>query len=215
MKVSQSFSQLQNRGSVLFIYSSKRDVFLIYHDQEANTIWKITCDKQLIITAAQELRVPELFTRYNDLHWHKPTLQDNQLLYSGMVVTEGNTYTFRISEYGVLTMKREDSALKVFGLMPIDSLSKINVEFHIQKSNRLYAVGYRKDSEQQVFVIIDIIQDKILREYVLLSGVGEVMVNTINLDQNDSRVYVGGVIIDPTTKATLQPYFESFLMLSV
>jgi hypothetical protein len=60
---------------------------------------------------------------------------------------------------------------------------------------------------------VDIAQDKILREYTLSSGLGEIIANTINIDQTDSRVYVGGHIRSPETKETIQPYFESFLML--
>lgn len=213
MKESTSFSQLKNRGSVLFIYSDKMHIYVIYHDLEGDRIYKFVCDKQLIIESAHELKVPEHFMDYTDLHWHKPTLRGGDFHYSGAVVINGKTHTFQINDVDELIVSTEVCSPNVFSLLPMDSLTDIEVEFHIQKSNKLYAIGYHKQTTQQVFVLVDIAQDKILREYTLSSGLGEIIANTINIDQTDSRVYVGGHIRSPETKETIQPYFESFLML--
>lgn len=213
MQESVSLSQLQNRGSVLFIYSDKMHIYAIYHDLEADNIYKFICDKQLIIESVHELKVPEQFLEYSELQWHKPTLRNGDFLYSGAAVIAGKTHTFKISDTGVLSVSAEECSPNVFSLLPMDSLTGIEVEFHIQKSNKLYAIGYNKQTLQQLFVLADIAQDKILRQYTLHSGVGEIIANTINIDPSDSRVYVGGLIRDAATRRTIQPYFESFLML--
>lgn len=192
MKEATSFSQLKNRGSVLFIYSDKMHIYTIYHDLEGDRIYKFVCDKQLIIESAHELKIPPQFLDYSELHWHKPTLRGGDFHYSGAVVIDKKTYTFQINDVDVLTISAEACSPNTFSLLPMDSLKDIEVEFHIQKSNKLYAIGYDKKTLHQVFVLVDIAQDKILRQYTLHSGVGEIIANTINIDQTDSRVYVGG-----------------------
>ena len=213
MQESKSLLQLQNRGSILFVYSDKMNLYVIYHDLEDDGIFKFVLSKDLIIESTHELKVPDRFKAYSEIHWHKPIRQTNGcFVFSGAAKVDGNTYAFKITDTDVLEMNSEMCSPNVFSLFPMDSLQDIEVEFHIQKSNKLYAIGYHKDSHEQLFVLIDIAKDKILRKYTLSSGLGEVIANTINIDCADSRVYIGGSIRDPNTRVTVQSYFEQFLM---
>jgi hypothetical protein len=215
MQESKSLLQLQNRGSILFVYSDKMHIYVIYHDLEGDGLYKFVLDKQLVIESVHELDAPDRFKAYSEIHWHKPIHQSNGCLaFPGAVTVGKDTYTFVVNDMDVLQMSAQTCPPHVFALLPMDSLQDIEVEFHIQKSNTLYAIGYHKETHDQVFVTIDLAHDAVLRKYTLYSGLGEVIANTINIDRTDGRVYIGGLIRDPETRETVRPYFEQFLLLS-
>ena len=213
MQENISLLKLQNRGSVLFVYSDKMHIYVIYHDMEEDRIYRFTCDKNLTVEAAREIEVPEKFLQYREINWYKPTTQTNGCItYAGAVKIDESFHSFKINDLDELTLEVENYQHNSFSLLPMDSLKDIEVDFHIQKSNRLYAIGYNKQTLEQVFVLIDLTQDTALRKYILYSDLGEVIANTINIDRVDGRVYIGGLIRNRETKETIQPYFESFLM---
>lgn len=213
MQESRNLLQLKNRGVILFVYSDKRNLYVIYHDLEGDGVYKFVLDKLLTIESVHELEVPERFKEFKDLHWHKPVLQHNGcFIFSGAGTLEDGTYPFKITDMDVLEIGESLCSPNVFTLLPMASLEDIEVDVHIQKSNKLYVIGYHKETHDQVFVLIDLVQDKILRRYTLCSEVGEIVATTINIDCTDNRLYVGGFIRDPKTCDVLQPYFDSFLM---
>lgn len=213
MQESLNLLQIQNRGSVLFIYSDKLKVYVIYDDLEENALYRFVCNKQLIIETVHPIDVPDNFMKYDDLQWHRPTMSaHNDIVYPGMVTIGDKSYLFKIDEQDSLTISDQPVTSNVFSLLPMDSLKHVEVEAHIQKSNLLFAIGYNRDTLKQVFLLIDIAEDKVVREYTISSALGEIVANTINIDRSEGRIYIGGRVRDGTTHKTLRPFFESFLM---
>lgn len=213
MQETKSLLQLQNRGSVLFIFSDKFKVYVIYHDMEGDLLYKFVCSKQLTIESAHALDVPEKFFEYAEIQWHFPTHSlQNDLVFTGAVTIRDETFLFSINEKDQLIMNEKSSSPNVFALLPMSSLENIEVEAYIQKSNHLYAIGYHRETHKQLFLLVDISQDKLMREYTLSSSVGEIIANTLNIDRSEGRIYIGGRVRDPKTLETIRPFFESFLM---
>lgn len=211
MKEHVSLLRLDNQGAVLFIYSDKLKIYVIYHDEEADKLYKFVCDKHLIVETVHEIDTPAQFFDFTSIHWHKPTLTANgDFVYSGVAHIGDNAYTFKINDVDKMLIGPK-STQNQFSLLPMESLKNISVEHYIQKSNKLYATGLSLDTNEQVFLIVDIAQDKILRLYTLMSGFGEIVVRTINIDVVESKIYIGGVVFNSEAD-TVRPYFESFLI---
>ena len=56
----KSFLDLDNKGSVLFIFSDRNNIFAVYEDMEDNCFYMFMMDKNFIIDAISEIKLPTL-----------------------------------------------------------------------------------------------------------------------------------------------------------
>lgn len=219
----KSFLDLDNKGSVLFLFSDKNNIFAIYEDLEDKCFFMFQMDKTFIIEAISEIKLPDDFVgkTIKWLKWNVPT-QTNTKSYNftGFCLVEGVNYTFKIDDSSVMTSTSSNDITTVTRqrtqFSNLSCLKTVTVEAFAKKGNNLHVVGLDNEYKEQVYCVVDLDKDICVKRYHLRSDEGDLKVNAVSLDPHEQRVYLGGEIsryydADDTFLYST-PYVETFLL---
>lgn len=214
----KSFLELDNQGSVLFIFADKYQINLVYEDIEDDQLYVFQMDKGFIISAVQCVKMPDNL-KASDVDWKRWFIprDTRSINFSGLADIDGALHRFRIDESAILSFREEDHndvVPHLFDSIDRKSLSGISVDHFVVKQEKLHVVGFDTDSQEQVYCVINTNNDSCLKKYRLHSGVGDIKVNAITVDPCEKRVYLGGEINRYDAEDVYlysTPYVESFL----
>lgn len=205
--------KLEDSGRYLFIYSDKHNVYFFFQTK-AKKLYKITTDKYLDIEYVDEIETPGDFFDYSDIKFFKPyTLNNGSYDYIGVVTINDRFLKFNIeNEHLTYGEELEFSAIRQFNTL--DCLRDIEIKSHIQKKNKLFLVGVDHnidDSSNSIYGVVDLESDKFEQIYYLYSDKKEIVLETINIDTDDLKVYVGGYLKSFSDEEEV-PFMETFLL---
>lgn len=204
---------LEDSGRFLFIYSDKFNVFLFFWHLEKRTLYKITTDKYLEVEYVDEVTVPENFQYHTDIKFFKPYSNNNEHTFIGIVNHDGVYHKFTIETDRLTYKEKVDYApAKQFNVLL--ALKDIEVKAHIQKRNKLFIVGEdrHEDKHDAIYGVLNLETDSFEQVYYIYSDKGDVRLETVNIDTDDLKVYVGGYIIPDQNEQDQHPFIESFLL---
>lgn len=215
----KSFLDLDNKGSVLFIFSDRNNIFAIYEDMEDNCFFLFMMDKNFTIEATSEIKLPEeLKGKHIDwTGWFRPFQTPTKSYYfNGICNVDGVSYKFKIDDASVMTLVGVESYRQDSSFNQLSCLEGIKIESHARKANILYVVGFDSKYKEQVYCVVDTDKDVCVKRYHLRSDEGDLKVNTVNVDTNERRVYLCGEVsrYNETDDSFLfsTPYVEMFLL---
>lgn len=216
----KSFLGLDNKGSVLFIFSDRNNIFAVYEDMEDNCYYMFMMDKHFIIEAISAILLPDEFKgkKVEWLKWFKPYQQANKCYsFSGICKLDNVSYRFTINDTSVLTLGSEEKLLPDSVQRDFKCLQGIEVESFSQRQNGVvHLVGLDTKYKEQVYCVVDLDKDICVKRYHLRSDEGDLKVNMVNVDTHDMRVYLCGEVSrfneadDSFLYST--PYVETFLL---
>lgn len=206
-------------GEILFVYSDKYSVYVIYKFNTGNRLFLVITDKGLYFERVEELEVPESFSRRTGIRFFKPqNLDKGSVRFEGYTVIDEEGYHFAIDN-GKVTLtnagKSKKEILPVsYSILPV--LSKFKIGHGIQKLGKFYFIGTEheeKDSEHPVYGVVDLASGKLETIYYLYSDLGEIVPACLSIDTHELTVYVSGktVVYDDNNKVVdTMPYLEKF-----
>lgn len=207
--------KLDDPGKYLFVYSDKYNVFFIFQSKEDNKLYKITTDKLLNIEYIDEIITPNGFNDYVNIKFYKPyTENNNEHTFVGIVMFQDSSYTFKIKSntYKLeLNEKIDYVDNKQFNLL--NCLKGIKITSYIQKKNKLYLVGVDEEHDDAIYGIVNMEEDCFENVHYIYTDNGEVVVNSINTDVEDERIYICGwydITNNEGERLNQKPYFEMF-----
>lgn len=206
-------------GEILFVYSDKYNVYVIYKFNTGNRLFLVIADKRLYLERVEELETPESFSRRTGIRFFKPqNLDKGCVKFDGYTVIDGEGYHFTIDQGKVVLTKSEKSKKEIlpvsYSILPV--LSKFKIGHGIQKLGKFYFIGIDredKDSEHPVYGVVDLASGKLETIYYLYSDLGEVVPACLSIDTHELTVYVSGktVVYDDNNKVIdTIPYLEKF-----
>lgn len=199
-------------GKHLFVYSDKRNVFIIFLSDEDNKLYKITTDKQLNIEYIDEIDVPEGFIYFKNIKFYKPVLVSDEHVFLGIIIFDDVSYKFNINGYKLIYTEKVDFVdNRQFNIL--SCLDDISITSYIQKKNKLYIVGIDVGFNDPIYGIVDLEKNQFDVVYHLYSDEGEIQLHSINTDTDSDLIYVCGWIdrLDYKGKLVRQkPYLEVF-----
>lgn len=216
----KSFLELDNKGSVLFVFSDKNNIFVVYEDMEDEVFYMFQLDKQFIVEAISQIVLPKSFIgrKIDWLRWFAPTQQVNKCYsFQGICQVEGVNYKFKIDDSSVLTVvDKEDSFTLDIPADVVKCLPGIKVESFSRKKHIVHVIGLDTKYNEQVYCVVDLDKEICVRRYHLRSDVGDLKVRSVCVDTHEERVYLCGEIsrFDEVDDSFLfsTPYVESFLL---
>lgn len=214
----KSFLDLDNKGSVLFIFSDRNNIFAVYEDMEDNCFYMFMMDKNFIIDAISEIKLPKEIKgqTVSWVKWFRPFQHTNKCYsFAGICEVNGVSYKFNIDEASVLTLVCEEK-LRPEPFYASKCLDGIEVESYFRKQDALHVVGLDTKYKEQVYCVVDLDKDICVKRYHLRSDLGDLKVNTVNVDAHERRVYLCGEVsrFHETDNSFLYstPYVETFLL---
>lgn len=205
------------QSSIVHIHSDTKLLELFYKDFNTGSLRHTTISKDFTVVKDLKVAIPVPLETFEFHCWYRPTPHPkaSRFDYTGSCIVNDKHHHFEIKvDPGVtLTVGKEFTPAQSPKLSAIKSLEGITVERHVQRSNKLYVTGVDNKYHEQVFLEICIASDKALRRYHLRSDCGDLRVNTINIDSQINRIYLGGDIAKYSDKDLLvsaSPYFEFF-----
>lgn len=209
------FSDIEfKNGEFLFVYSDKFNITFFFRDNVEKELYKITTDKYLMIDSIEEVKVPKDFFDAKKVKFFRPALNNNSTVYKGIAVFDNISKKFSINDYGDLsyfetTEYIDNSSLKNM----VSCLEKIDVEFYIQKKDRIYLVGYDEEYQNYIYGVVDVVNDRFERIYSLFSDKGDIIPLALNTDVIQRKIYVVGkteLLDDNDQVIGTEAFFESF-----
>lgn len=207
-------NKFEDKGTYLFVYSDKFNIFFIFHSHEDNKMYMITTDKFLNIDNLDEIETPEGFFEYSDILFHKPNNDNGMYSYTGIARYSDKICRFKIDR-NKLAYLNELTHINTNQFNLLTCLKDIEITSYIQKKNTLYAIGKNTKQNDSVYLVVDIEKDLMDRIYYLYSDLGDINLHSINTDVDDDRVYVVGckkIYGDKDFYMYSVPYFEQFLL---
>lgn len=210
----KNFFELDNNGIIHYVHSDNYSIFIVYEDIEDNKIYRITLDKEYVVTSTSEIDISEMQEAFKFIKWHRPVVNNrNELIFTGCVTIESKgTYRFNISESKLSlteTVKINDS----FEFKNFKCLNDFEVDHHIQKGNYLYVVGWDTRLNMYSFMQVHIGKDKAIRRYLFDSDQGQLIIHSFNIDSWGGRIYIAGEVKITSNEqdvVTSIPYLETF-----
>jgi hypothetical protein len=126
--------KLEESGKFLFTYSDKHNIYFIFHreNEEENKLYLITTDKSLNIENIDEIETPANFATYKNIKFFKPTGNDGDYAYIGIIIFEDCSYKFKIERYKLqLQDKLEFIDNRQFSIL--SCLKDVSITSYIQK----------------------------------------------------------------------------------
>lgn len=196
-----NFLDLKTQGEVMFLSVDRDNVHMIYRDHIDSAEYYFLLSKDFVIEAAVELEIPELVGSLQGAFWFDITYSpDRSPRFAGETTVNGKFYSFKFDRQGhvwpienVLSMKPKVSD-KCQALLPKDFV----VEHMTSYKGHTFLVGLDQRYHEQTFVHVKTTDEGnlcISRLYYLKHGFGDLKVNTIALDVQEKRVYLGGEIL--------------------
>lgn len=214
VKDSVKLSSVTSNGEYLFCYSDKFNIYLFFKDISDKVIYKIVCDKYLLITQIDTINIPFDFMDMSEIVFFKPqSIRETYLKFVGVVTVNSETRKFEINNFDSLILLNEThpATTKLFNIL--SCLDDVNIISHVQLKNKLYIVAYDPFDKSNLYGVVDVELNKIVKYYVLLSDLGDIVTNSINLDISEDKVYIVGTIItydDEDNISGYLPYLETF-----
>lgn len=216
----KNFLELENQGSIIYIYADRYNIFVVYEDIEDKKFYLFSLDKGLIVEAVHEIKFPEEFEDADVewVHWYNPKHADfGGYIFRGVLIIDDVTCHFEINDKAELILFDREIPYKYDpAKMLKDELGyveNLKPEVFAVKNGRTHIAGVNSDSEQ-VYCVVDTNKESCVKRYTLHSDVGEIKVNAITVDTHDNRVYLAGEINRYNTDGSYQnsiPYLEMFL----
>jgi len=110
-------------------------------------------------------------------------------------------------------VEKEDTATAInTSIQILKCLEDIKVKRYIQKDSKIYLIGYEGDKRIPLYAIANIEEDILEKVYYLYSDIGDVEINTISIDYDELRIYVGGYIKEDDASEDKNPpiFLETF-----
>lgn len=215
----KSFLDLDNKGSALFIYSDRSNIFAIYEDMEDGCFFLFMMDKNFTIEATSEIKLPEeIQGKHIDwTAWFRPFQTPTKSYYfNGICTVDGVSYKFKIDDASVMTLQGTETYRSDIAIEQLSCLNGIKIESTSRKGKTLHVVGFDTNYKEQVYCVVDFDKDVCVKRYHLRSDEGDLKVNAVNIDHHDNRVYLCGEVsrYNETDDSFLfsTPYVEMFLL---
>jgi len=216
LKRDVKIQELTDKGKYLFVYSDRYNVFIIFHSKEDDKLYKIITDKMLNINYIDEILTPSDLVEYKNIRFYRPFSNNGDYIFVGIVIFDDRSYKFKIDGYKFYyTEKIEYIDGQKFNINILSCLKDITVASYIQKKNRLYIVGVDEEYESAIYGVVNMEKNKFDRIYYLYSDFDEIVLNSINTDVDEERVYVCGWknVLDNKEEVIYQtPFFEMFIL---
>lgn len=216
LKRDVKIQELTDKGKYLFVYSDRYNVFIIFHSKEDDKLYKIITDKMLNINYIDEILTPSDLVEYKNIRFYRPFSNNGDYIFVGIVIFDDRSYKFKIDGYKFYyTEKIEYIDGQKFNINILSCLKDITVASYIQKKNRLYIVGVDEEYESAIYGVVNMEKNKFDRIYYLYSDFDEIVLNSINTDVDEERVYVCGWknVLDNKGEVIYQtPFFEMFIL---
>jgi hypothetical protein len=206
---------LEDSGRYLFIFNDKYKVYFFYYSPEKKKLYRITTDKYLFIEVVDEVEVPPGFTSYKEIRFFKPyTTSSKDHVFLGIVTFDDHSCKFSIENDSLVYKENVDYAPSVRSLKLSEALRNVDVRAYIQKNNKLFLVGTDllakyKDS---FYGVLNLETGLFEQQYYLYSDKGDITLDTVSIDTDDFKVYVGGNILTDIKLGTQLPYMEMFFL---
>ena len=202
-------------GEFLYTYSDNYKIYMFFLDLE-NNLFKIIPDKFFYIESVEEVAIPsqvkDIFNNLKRVIFLKVTnsRQNSELNFHGVIISETGSFKFTIDESCVLELLEEVDFNETANndISNVDLLKNSERLVYIYKKDKLYVAGYDTVYEDHFFGVIDTELNKFTRVYSLYSDLGDIIVNSINIDTSEKRIYISGYI-DNEVKTG---YIESFIL---
>lgn len=201
---------LDDHGKFLFIYSDKYNIYFFFHRDDGK-LFKIVTDKYMDVESVDEINCPTDFHHYEDVKFFKPYQKEpTDYTFIGIVTVNNLSYKFSIND-DLLEFGESVVYTDVKALNGLSCMKDIDVTTHIQKKNKVFLIGIDTSDGgcEPVYGVIDLASDRFENIYYLYSDRGELQLETVNIDVDELRVYVGGGI---QTDEGNTPFIETFLM---
>lgn len=213
-------SVTKENGEILFIYTDKYSVYVLYRPESRKQIYLAICDKRLYIERVDILEIPEWFFDYSSLRFFKPRNQDT-VSFPGVVTVGDETIRFEMFQSGEITFSGEANSFdptvkQAHLLLPV--LEPFSVIHGIQHREKFYYVGIDEQDEDNthpVYGVVDMVSGELETLYYLYSDKGEVDPACVTIDTHERVVYVVGKInvFDQNDSVTDHiPYIEQFML---
>lgn len=207
------FTNKPREGSILFLHSDSGRIY-IFGTNDKGVLCKYTLSKshEIVEEKDVELQVPIQSLSFRS--WYRPSLIGSSLYeFTGCVFTGGKHYKFTINKDNNLVIGDELTISPSYKLGAVKALEGVTIEHHVQRNNTLYVAGVDDTYKEQMFLEVLLGKDVAVRKYNLRSDLGDLKVNTINIDSQLNRVYLGGeieVYDGEDTYVKSYSYLESF-----
>lgn len=216
MSYENRIDDIDNKGKFIFIYSDKYNIFLFFWDVEKESLFKIISNKFMEIEYVDKVEVPEDFKEFTNINFFKPKVNSIQEYnFIGVVEHDGVYRKFSIDNTQLeYEEEMEYGPAKQFNTL--SCLDDIEIKAHIQRKNKIFIVGVEReigsDLEHPIYGEVNIETGKFDYVYYLYSDKGRLELETINIDTNDLKVYVGGSISSFEEEKDQIPFIECFLL---
>jgi hypothetical protein len=163
------------------------------------------------VEVVEEIECPDSFHQHTDVKFFKPYQKEiSDYTFIGITTIDDVSYKFSINN-DKLELNETVVYTEVKTLNGLSCMRDIELISHIQKKNKVFLVGISTadDGYEPVFGVIDLAKDRFESIYYLYSDIGDIQLQTVNIDLDELRVYVGGGI---QTDEGSRPYIETFLI---
>lgn len=206
------FKSLPNESSVLYVHSSYDSVHIFTRNATMDVVMHYVLNKDLEVMHSNHLETDLNVKDVDFKGWYRPTVSTDEsgLVFSGCLQVNDETYRFTV-ESGKLVLGDVIALSPRFKFESLKTLTNISIERHVQRGNFLYVTGVDVDYKEQVFLEVCMRTDKAVRRYNLRSDLGDLKVNTINLDSDKGKIYIAGEINtydDQDRVVTTSPYLD-------
>lgn len=216
LKENQLLSSIDNcRGEIIFVYSDRHNIYVIYHSKEDNQIYLVLSNKHYEIERTVSIVHGLILFKGDNIKWFKPLHDGGNITFLGHVVDEGKTYHFSFSDIKpTLKISEHHQGTQQLTQLSYDILScmeNIEVTHGIQRWGVFYFTGHLTDEGGDIHPVygeVDLSLDKLSRVYFLYSDLGEIQPSCISIDTDDNRVYVVGKLTKED--GDIVPYIETF-----
>lgn len=213
MQDHKSFFQLDNNGIVHHVHSDSYHIHMVYEDTEDNKLYRLTLDKDYMVASCTQVQTPAPVSELQFIKWHRPGVdQQNEMVFTGCVTTDAGDYRFSIDDSN-FTLVAPVKINESFGFQDLAALNGLEVDFHVQKGNLLYVIGWDLYMKSYAFAEVHLGTDKAIRRYTLESDDGQLLVRSLNIDPWCGRIYIAGEIKSTSTEqeqSTSRAYLETF-----
>lgn len=205
--------RLTDEGEILFVYSDKYNIFVIFHKKEDDRLYRIVAHKDYEIDTVEPIETPAEWKDRKSIKFFKPYVDyDSNVSYIGIItLTDGNSFKFDI-KYDVMTIKEQTEFEPTKQFNMLKSLDRIEVVSHIQKKNKLFFVGADtiRGDQEAVYGVVDLETDEFEQIYYLYSDKGDIHLNSVNIDTDTLMVSIAGYV--KMRDGAIKPYLESLLL---
>ena len=203
-------------GKLLFVYSDKFNIFffILAKEKGEDILYKITTDKYYNIVTFDEVEHDVIFDDIDDIIFHKPVRNNNGAYKFIGRIDYGDSIISKFSiDDDLVLVEKEDTATAInTSIQILKCLEDIKVKRYIQKDSKIYLIGYEGDKRIPLYAIANIEGDILEKVYYLYSDIGDVEINTISIDYDELRIYVGGYIKEDDASEDKNPpiFLETF-----